>query len=66
MTNNTQILVDLGQGLSLLVGLPTIASWNTNNKPAIPKQGTLGFNLDTKKLEYYDGSSWFEANMDEA
>ena len=65
MAKNTQLLVDIGQGLSLMIGLPRIATWETGNRPQKPRQGTIGFNSKTKSLEFYDGNYWFEANMNE-
>ena len=60
------ILIDIGQGLSLMVGLPTIGTWETKERPISAKTGTLGFNTDTGKLEYFDGKTWLEAQMSEA
>lgn len=65
MPNNPTVIVDLGQGLSLMSGLPTISSWNTSNRPKKPKRGTFGFNVQTNNLEYWDGISWFAASMSE-
>lgn len=65
MSKNPTVLVDLGAGLSLISGLPTIASWNTDGRPKGAKRGTFGFNSQTKKLEYWDGTSWFAALMEE-
>lgn len=56
-------MMDIGEGLSLMVGLPTIASWDTKNRPKFPRRGTLGFNIDTNGLEYWSGSFWFTAPM---
>lgn len=65
-TQGHPILLDIGQGLSLMLGLPTIPIWNEERKPVTPKRGTLGFNTSSQKLEYWDGSSWYEASMSEA
>lgn len=56
-------MIDIGQGLSLMIGLPTISSWKTRERPQNVKRGTLGFNSQTKSLEYYDGKNWLEAPM---
>ena len=61
--NNTQLLVDIGQGLSITVGLPTIGSWKTSDRPKKAKRGTFGFNSQTNNLEYCDGTDWFAAPM---
>jgi len=63
MQKNSPIFIDIGQGLSVMVGLPTIPSWNTPERPKKPAKGTFGFNTKTKNLEYWDGSDWFEAPM---
>lgn len=63
MAKNQPLLIDIGQGLSLMIGLPTIASWKTKDRPKTPKRGTFGFNIDTKSLEYFDGKDWYSAKM---
>lgn len=64
MGNNSQpIFVDIGQGMSIMIGLPAITSWQTSDRPKKPRRGTFGFNSQTKSLEYWDGSSWFAAAM---
>lgn len=63
MIKNQPILIDIGQGLSLAVGLSAISNWTTAERPKKPKRGTFGFNSDTNSLEYNDGSSWFQAQM---
>lgn len=63
MPNSQQLLVDIGEGLSIMIGLPTIASWETRDRPKKVKTGTLGFNIQTNSLEYYDGSHWYEGLM---
>jgi hypothetical protein len=55
--------MDIGQGLSLMLGLPRINSWKTISRPKKPKRGTFGFNSKTNSLEYFDGSDWFSASM---
>jgi hypothetical protein len=66
MPKNSQFLIDLGQGLSLMIGLPTITSWNNATRPKKPKPGTIGFNIQTNSLEYWDGTSWYSAVMSES
>jgi hypothetical protein len=63
MAKNSQLLVDIGQGLALAIGLPTLASWNESSRPKNAKRGTFGFNIETKSLEYFDGEAWFRAFM---
>lgn len=61
--NPSPLFIDLGQGLSMMLGLPTIASWKTSERPKKPKPGTFGFNEQTNSLEYWDGTSWFSATL---
>jgi hypothetical protein len=55
--------MDIGQGLSLMLGLPRMASWNTRGRPRKAKRGTFGFNSKTHSLEYFNGSYWLAAPM---
>ena len=66
MPGNRRLLIDIGQGLSLMIGLPTITAWKTSDRPKKATPGTFGFNLQTKNLEYWNGSNWLAAPMDEA
>jgi len=63
MQKNSPLLIEIGQGLSLMVGLPTLTTWETRERPKRAKQGTLGFNTQTSSLEYYDGEAWLTAGM---
>lgn len=63
MASNQSVLLNLGQGLSLMLGMPAISTWKSEDRPRKAKRGTLGFNLQTNNLEYYDGESWYEASM---
>ena len=63
MASNSSLLIDIGQGLSLMIGLPRINSWKTPERPEKAKRGTFGFNQETNNLEYWDGSSWFAASL---
>ena len=63
MPRSKPLFIELGDGISLKIGLPTISSWNTRSRPKKPKAGTLGFNQKTNSLEYWDGKSWFAASM---
>lgn len=57
------LFLELGDGISIKLGLPTIPSWNTKNRPKKPKSGTFGYNMQTSNLEYWDGKNWFAASM---
>lgn len=63
MAKSHSLLIDIGQGLSLMMGLPTINTWKTRERPKKAKEGTLGFNTQTNNLEYWDGSAWLAASM---
>jgi len=41
----------------------TIPSWNNAGRPKNLKPATLGFNIETKDLELYDGSLWHRLPM---
>ena len=66
MAKNSPIFIEIGQGLSLMVGLPTINSWTSKERPMKAKTGTFGFNSQTNNLEYYDGTQWLGASMRES
>ena len=66
MPPNQPPLIEIGPGLSLMIGLPTLATWKKTTRPAKPKRGTFGFNTDTSSLEYYDGADWYGAAMGQA
>lgn len=57
------VFIELGDGIYKRVGLPTILSWDTKKRPKKPRSGTLGYNIQTKNLEYWDGKNWFAAPM---
>ncbi|HET7099025.1 MAG TPA: hypothetical protein VFI61_02235 [Patescibacteria group bacterium] len=63
MPKNSPLFIEIGQGLSVMVGLPTISDWDTLGRPKEAKKGTFGFNSETDSLEFYDGSFWFSAPM---
>lgn len=66
MGNNNRLFVDIGQGMSVMIGLPRIASWDSDSRPKDAKRGTFGFNLKTASLEYWDGDSWYHAPLAKA
>ena len=63
MPKNSPLFVEIGPGLSFVVGLPTIATWKTAERPKKAKRGTFGFNTETKNLEYCNGTDWYRAAM---
>jgi hypothetical protein len=65
MPKNSTLVVNIGQGLSLMIGLPTIATWRTAERPKDARRGTFGFNTETKNLEFFDGNHWLVTEMTE-
>ena len=63
MPRSKPLTIKVADGLSIMLGLPTIPSWNLQSRPKKPKNGTIGFNTQTSNLEYWDGKSWFAAAM---
>ena len=63
MIKNSPLFINIGQGMSLMLGLPAIATWDTDTRPKNAKKGTIGFNTQTNSLEYWDGSFWYSAAM---
>ena len=63
MARNSPLFVNIGQGLSMMVGLPLLNTWETKSRPKKPKKGTFGFNTQTYSLEYWDGSAWYQSQM---
>jgi hypothetical protein len=58
---NTPELFDLGSTNTSL----RLPSGNTASRPASPSAGEWRYNTDDNKVEYYDGSNWFQID-DEA
>lgn len=63
MAENHPIMLEIGSGLSLMLGLPTIVSWDSKGRPTNAKRGTIGFNTQTNNLEYWNGEAWLAASM---
>ena len=63
MIKNTSFYINIGQGLSMLVGLPTIPTWDTASRPKKVQTGVFGFNSETNNLEYWNGDSWYGAQL---
>nr|MBP9778921.1 hypothetical protein [Rickettsiaceae bacterium] len=60
---NAPLFMDIGNGLSTLIGNPRIPSWNNAGRPVNPRTGTFGFNFQTNNLEFYNGNSWMVVPM---
>jgi hypothetical protein len=53
----------LGQGASTTFSQNRIPAWNTPGRPEKAKLGTMGFNIQTESLEYWDGKNWLKLPM---
>jgi len=63
--SKSRLHINVGQGFSLVVGLPTLATWTTATRPKNAKKGTFGFNSQTNSLEFWTGTDWLAAHMDQ-
>ena len=63
MPSNQRLFLDIGQGLSMVIGVPQFASWKSTERPSKPKTGTFGFNKQTNNLEIWNGTDWLAAPM---
>ncbi len=63
MAKNSSVLINIGQGMSIMAGLPTISYWDEQQRPKNPKPGTIGFNTNTRSLEYWNGTDWLSAQL---
>lgn len=55
---NAALYMLITKELSIMLGKPRLATWNTNGRPASPITGEVGFNTTTSKIEVYNGSDW--------
>jgi len=53
----------IGQKESILSKIEIIPAWNTAGRPKDADSGTIGFNLNTSNLDYWDGSRWLKLPM---
>ncbi len=60
---NSPLFMEIGNGLSTIVGQQKIPSWNNAGRPANPAPGTFGFNFETNNLEFWNGNYWFTSPM---
>jgi len=63
MPKDSPLFIDVGQGLSLPIGQPTISTWNTPGRPKKPMKGAFGFNSQTNSLEFWNGAVWLTAQL---
>jgi hypothetical protein len=60
MIKNNQLILDSINGLCMTIGNTRISVWNNSGRPSSPRQGTIGFNTTSNKIEVYNGSGWVE------
>lgn len=65
ISKNISTYIDIGSGLSVIVGYPRIPTWNTAGRPKNVKAGTIGFNIETRCLEFWDGDIWGNISTEE-
>jgi hypothetical protein len=51
-------VVDGGANRRTVANLQFAGSWTTAGRPAAPTTPTIGFNTDTERFEFWDGSIW--------
>jgi hypothetical protein len=61
--SNSALSMNIGSGMSMIIGLPKLSSWNTRGRPKKAKGGTIGFNWQTESLEYFNGTYWLSSKM---
>lgn len=53
---NQPFYLDIGQGLSMMLGAPRLAVWGTNGRPQNPRLGEVGINDELGQIEVWIGS----------
>lgn len=41
-----------------MIGKPRLSFWDTSSRPSSPRTGTYGFNSETNKIEFWNGTNW--------
>ena len=57
---NSLVIMDNIGGANAYQRIP---EWNISGRPANPRIGTFGFNIQMNCLEYWDGSRWLKLPM---
>lgn len=55
---NRNLFIGLGSNLSTTKSRLKMPTWGTLGRPSDPQEGEFGLNVDTNKLEVFDGSVW--------
>lgn len=63
MAKYSPLFIKVGPGISMMIGLPTVPTWDSESRPKKAGAGTLGFNTETNTLEYWSGTDWFSAKL---
>jgi len=56
-------LISVGLTSHSAQNLFRISEWNELGRPKRVKPGTIGFNIDTKSIEIWNGESWLVLQM---
>jgi len=51
-------MLDSIGGKVIALGGVRMPTWGTSTRPSTPKKGEFGFNVETSKLEIYNGTGW--------
>ena len=56
MGNNSPVL--MSQNAVQFTKIMAVPCWTTEERPKNPMMGTLGYNITTKKMQFFDGEQW--------
>lgn len=56
MGNNSPML--MSQNAVQFTKMMAVPCWTTEERPKNPIMGTLGYNITTKKMQFFDGEQW--------
>jgi len=55
---NQPFYLEIGDGLSMILGAPRMVIWGTNGRPQNPRLGEFGFNDELNQIEIWNGQEW--------
>ena len=56
MGNNSPML--MSQNAVQFTKMMAVPCWTTEDRPKNPLMGTLGYNITTRKMQFFDGDQW--------
>ena len=56
MGNNSPML--MSQNAVQFTKMMAVPCWTTEDRPKNPLMGTLGYNITTRKMQFFDGEQW--------